>query len=213
MPSDLLGKMNTCQDYISNGRDVFKELDCNFTFPMFHLMSHWVEQICRYGTLQQYSVWRHEQVHQTNLKDCWNSSNRTLDYLPKVITLQRRILCFEIRELTLQSLAQCRGTSAAACKVLPSGADLAALIISQSYMKPEFIAPETCHDAKHPDAMIKDFRVLLDNTDDAMHRIPIYRGMWSLWRIRVVTRCIYWISNCTQWSSVFTVVLQFKLLI
>jgi hypothetical protein len=42
----MLRKMNTWQDHINNERDVFKELDANFTIPMFHLMSHWVEQMC-----------------------------------------------------------------------------------------------------------------------------------------------------------------------
>ena len=27
--------------------------------------------------------------------------------------------------------------------------------------------------------MIKDFRTLLDNTQDAMHRVPIYSGTWE----------------------------------
>jgi len=30
------------------------------------------------------------------------------------------------------------------------------------------------HDGKHPDAMIKDFRALHDNTQDAMHRVTIF---------------------------------------
>jgi hypothetical protein len=76
--------------------------------------------------LQQYSAERHEQAHKTNLKDCWNASNHNLNYLPQLITFQRRILCFNIRVLNVQALAQRRENSAAACKVLPSGADLAA---------------------------------------------------------------------------------------
>jgi hypothetical protein len=31
-------------------------------------------------------------------------------------------------------------------------------------------------DGKHPDAMIEDFRAFLDNTQDATHRLAIYRG-------------------------------------
>ena len=89
-------------------------------------MSRWVEQICRYGALQQYSTERYEQAHKPNLKDGWNSSKHSLNHLPQVIAFQRRILCFESRELNLQALSQRRENSAAACKVLPSGADLAA---------------------------------------------------------------------------------------
>jgi len=169
-------EMNTWQDYNSHEIDVSKELDAHFNFPKIHLMSHWVEQICRYGVLQQYSSERHQQAHKTNLKDGWNASNHNLNYLPQVITFQRHILCFEVRELNLQALAQRRDNSAATCKVLHSGADLATPLSPQSYAKPEFMEPQNRHDGKHPDAMIKDFRALLDNTQDATHRVAIYSG-------------------------------------
>jgi len=126
--------------------------------------------------LQQYSAERHEQAHKTSLKEAWNTTNHNLNYLPQVITFQRRILCFEVREFNLKSLAQRQENSAAACKVLPSGADLAAPLSPQSYVKPEFMGPQNRRDRKHPDAMIKDFRALLDNTQDAMHRVAIYSG-------------------------------------
>jgi hypothetical protein len=109
-----------------------------------------------------------------NLKDSWNASNYNLNYLPQVITFQRRILCFEIRVLNLQALAQSRENSAAACNVLPSGADLAAPLGPQSYAKPEFMGHQNRCDGKDPDAMIKKFRALLDNTQDATHRVAIY---------------------------------------
>jgi hypothetical protein len=83
-------------------------------------MSHWVEQIHQYGALKQYSAERHEQTHQTNIKDCWNACNHNLNFLAQGISFQRRILCFEVREHNLQALAQHRENSAAARKVLPS---------------------------------------------------------------------------------------------
>ena len=153
-PSKKRREMNAWRDYISHEIDVSKELDADFNFPKIHLMSHWAEQVRRYGALQQYSAERHEQAHKTNLKDGWNASNHNLNYLPQVITFQRRILCFEIRELNLQALAQRWENSAAACKVFPSGADLAAPLSSQSYAKPEFMGPQNPRDGKHPDAMI-----------------------------------------------------------
>jgi hypothetical protein len=42
---------------------------------------------------------------------------------------------------------------------------------------PEFMGPQYRCDGTHPDAMIKDFRPLLDNTQDAMHRVAIHSGM------------------------------------
>jgi hypothetical protein len=167
-------KMNAWRDYISHEIDVSKELDADFNLPKIHLLSHWVEQIRQYGALEQYSAKGHEQAHKTNLKDGWNASNYNLYYLPQVITFQRRILCFEIGELTLQALAQRRENSAAPFNVLLCSADLADPLGSQSYAKPEFMGPQNCHDGKHPDAMIKDFRALLDNTQDTTHHVAIY---------------------------------------
>jgi len=166
--------MNAWREYISHEIDISQNLDADSNFPKIHLMSHWVEQIRRYRALQQYSAERHQQAHKTNLKDGWNASNHNLNYLPQVITFQRRILCFEITELNLQALAQHRENSAVACKVLPTGADLAAPLGSQSYAKPEFMGPQNRHDGKHLYAMVKHFRALLGNTQDATHRVAIY---------------------------------------
>jgi len=168
--------MNAWRDYISHEIDVSEELNADFNFPKSYLMSHWVEQIPQYGALQQYSAERHEQVHKTNLKDGWNASNHNLNYLPQVITYQRRILCFKIRELNLQALTQRRENSAATCKVLPSSADLTAALCSQSYAMPEFMGPQNHRDGKHPDAPITDFRALLNNMQDVTHRVTIYNG-------------------------------------
>jgi len=111
-----------------------------------------------------------------NLKDGWNASSHNLNYQPEVSTFQCRVLYFEIRELNLQVLAQSRENSAVTCEVLPSGADLAAPLSSQSYVKHEFIGLQNCPDGKHPDTRIKDFRALLDNTHNAMHHVAISSG-------------------------------------
>jgi len=82
-----------------------------------------------------------------------------------------------MRELNLQAIAQCCENSAAACKGLPSSGDLAAPLTSQWYAKPEIMGPQNCRDRQSPDAMIKDFGVLLDNMQDAMHCMAKYSGM------------------------------------
>jgi len=176
-PSKEGSEMNAWRDYISLEIHVSNELDADFNFPTIQLMSHWVEQIRRYGALQQYSAKRHGQAHQTNLKDGWNASNHNLNYLPQVITSQHRILCFEISERNLQALAQHRENSAATCNVFLSGDDLAAPLRSQSNAKPEFMGPQNRRDGKHPDAMINDFRALLENTQYETHRVTIYNDM------------------------------------
>jgi len=171
--------MNAWQDYICHEIDVSQELQADFSFPTIHLMSHWVEQICPYRALQQYSAERHEQAQQTNLKDSWNASNHNLNNLRQVITVQRLIVCFEIRELNLQGLTQRWENSAAACKVLPSGADLAAPLSSQSYAKPEIMGPQNRHDGKHSDGIIKDYRALLDTMHHGMHRTTFCNCTWE----------------------------------
>ena len=130
-PSKKLREMNGWRDHISHQRDVHKDFDVDFKFANIHLMSHWVQQIRRYRALRQYTAERHEQAHKMNHKEDWNTSNHNLNYLPQVIPYQRRILFFEIRELNVQALAQRRGYSAAAWKVILSGADLASPLGSQ----------------------------------------------------------------------------------
>jgi len=179
-------ELNASQDHISFDIDVLKELDADFHFPKIHLMSHWVEQIHWYGALEWYSAKRHEQAHKMNLKDGCNTSNHNPNYLPLVIMLQRRILSFEMSELKLQALAQRPENGADGCKVLPSGADLAAPLSSQSYGEPEFMGPQNRRDGKHSDTMTKDFRASLDNMQNAMHRVAIYSGTWEF--IKHMTR-------------------------
>jgi hypothetical protein len=174
MPSKKRPKMNAQRDYINHGIDISKELDDDFNVAKIHLMCHWAEPVCRYGDLQPHSAERHEQAHTTNLKDGWNASNLNLNYLPQVITLQPRILGFEIRELNLEALTQWWEKHAAICEGLPSGADQAAPLSPQSYKNREFMGPHNLCDGKHPDPIIKDIRALLDNTHDKTHRRVIY---------------------------------------
>jgi len=38
------------------------------------------------------------------------------------------------------------------------------------------MGPQNCHDGKHPDAIITQFRALLNNMQDAMQLVAIYSG-------------------------------------
>jgi len=169
--------MDAWGEYISHEIDISKKLDADFNFPKIHLISLWAEQVCRYGALQQYSAVRQEQAHKTNLKDGWNASNHNLNYLPQIIIFQRRIQCFEIRKRNLQALAQHRENSAAACKVLSSGADLASPLSPHSYAKPQFMRTQNHRDGKCPDAMKKNFTASLNNVEEATHYAAIFSGM------------------------------------
>jgi hypothetical protein len=41
------------------------------------------------------------------------------------------------------------------------------------------MGPQNRPDREHSDAMIKDFRALLDNSQDAKHLMAIYSGTWQ----------------------------------
>jgi len=66
------------------------------------------------------------------------------------------------------------------------------------------MGPHTCPDGKHPDAMIKDFRALLNNMQNSMHWVAISSSMWEFIKhknrtkiyisdeeLRAMERCIY----------------------
>ena len=106
MPCRKWHEMNAWRDYISHDIAVSKKLDADYNFPKIHLMSYWVKQICPNGALPQYSAERHNRRHKTNPKYCWKASNHNLNRLPQVVTFLCCILCFKIRELNLQALAQ-----------------------------------------------------------------------------------------------------------
>jgi hypothetical protein len=114
------------------------------------------------------------------IKASWNASNHNLNSLPKVITIQSHILCFEIRELNLQAIALSRENRVAPGKLLPSGTVPAAPLSSQLSRKPSFMGPQNRRDSKHPDCMNKDIGALLADTQDATHHLTIYNGMWEI---------------------------------
>jgi len=107
--------MNAWWNCISHEIDVSKELDANCNIRMIDLISHWVEQIRWYGTLQHYSPERHEQAHNTNLKDGWNASNPNVGYLPQVITVSASHSM--LRSQGAQSLSPCSASGEQLCQL------------------------------------------------------------------------------------------------
>ena len=116
---------------------------------------------------------RHEEVHKTNLKEGWNTSNHNFNYLPHVITSQSRIPSFLMRLHNLQAISQCQEDGAAACKVLSCSADEVFSLSLKSYAKPESMGLHNHSDGQHLDIMINDFRALLENMQDAIHHLAI----------------------------------------
>jgi len=131
-PSNRRHEMNACWDYVCHKIDDWKELHADYNIPKIQSMSHWVERIRQFCAMKQCSAESHEEAYKMNLKDGWYTSNHNLNYLARVINFQCHILCSEIGELNLQALPQHRENSAPACRVLPSGLDMAAPLSSQS---------------------------------------------------------------------------------
>jgi len=73
-PSKNRHKMNAWWEHIIHEIDVSNELDANINIPRIHLMSDWVKYIRQYGVLQQHSAKSHEQAHEMNRQDGWNTS-------------------------------------------------------------------------------------------------------------------------------------------
>jgi hypothetical protein len=85
-------EMDGWREYISHEIAISNKLDGIFSCPKLHLLHHWVQQICRYGALQQYFAERHEQAHKTNFKAGWITANHNVNYLPPRITFHCRMI-------------------------------------------------------------------------------------------------------------------------
>jgi hypothetical protein len=55
------------------------------------------------------------------------------------------------------------------------------------------MGPQNCRDGQRPAAMIKEFRALLDITQDATHCVAIYSGTWEF--MKHTSRNKTYISN------------------
>ena len=85
-------------EYIEEGTD--------FNFPKIHLMQHFGEQIQRFGSLKQWSTEIGESSHKHQIKDGFNSSNKTGDYYTQMINFYLRCDAFTIRKANLEALSQ-----------------------------------------------------------------------------------------------------------
>ena len=77
--------------------------DSHFNFPKIHLMSHWADQIPRFGNLPQYSTEICETSHKA-LKDAYDRSNR-VDSIPQIIQGYTREHNFAVRQLEMEAWA------------------------------------------------------------------------------------------------------------
>jgi len=72
----------------------------HYNFPKMHLISHFAEQISRYGSLPQYSTKICEVVHKP-LKDAYRRSNH-INTMPQIIQTYTRMHSFAMRERNLE---------------------------------------------------------------------------------------------------------------
>jgi hypothetical protein len=166
--------MNAWRDYISHEIDVSKVLDADFNFLKINLTSHWVEQISQYRALQQEFAKSHEQAHITKVKDGLEHLQLHSQLTPTSNHLSASHSLIQNRQA--QSPISCSALRAQYCRLqrplLRCGPGCP--LVPQSYLKDEFVGPQIRRDGQHPDAIIKDFRGLLNNTQDVTHRVAIY---------------------------------------
>jgi hypothetical protein len=85
-------------EYIEEGTD--------FNFPKIHLMLHFRDQIQRFGSLKQWSTEIGESSHKQQIKDGFNSSNKTGDYYTQLINFYLRCDAFTVRKANLEALSK-----------------------------------------------------------------------------------------------------------
>jgi len=146
-----------------------------------------------------------------NLKDSWNAFNVYVNYLPHGITSQCRIRCFEIKVLIVQALAQ-----HLIIALSPSESSLSVLMWRPPWAPCRMQSLNICD----PTTAVKD-SILRRKSKTSVHYSTLCKRQPTMyqyttahgcfWRTIVITRYIYPMNNCTQWSSVFTMAFRFKL--
>ncbi|KAF8424774.1 hypothetical protein BGX38DRAFT_1107275, partial [Terfezia claveryi] len=71
----------------------------HFNFPKVYLISHYAEQILKFGALAQYSTDISEAMYK-GLKDAYRRSNR-VNATPQIVTTYTRDHTFAMKDLTL----------------------------------------------------------------------------------------------------------------
>ena len=136
----------------------------DFNFPKIHLMQHFQEQVQQFGSLKQWSTEIGEASHKKQIKDGFNSSNKTGDYYTQLINFYLRCDAFTVRRANLKALAsQLR---------VPGVADVVGAG-SSSRPRLKFISPQL-HKGK---SKVNDFRGLLDVIGDAGLRKEMEEAM------------------------------------
>jgi hypothetical protein len=79
------------------------EAESDFNFPKIHLLSHYADQISRYGSLPQYSTESCETAHKL-FKNAYRRSNH-VDAIPQIIQGYMREHSFAIKELNMEAWA------------------------------------------------------------------------------------------------------------
>jgi len=90
-------------EYIEEGAD--------FNFPKIHLMLHFREQIQQFGSMRQWSTEIGESSHKYQIKDGFNSSNKTGDYYSQMINFYLRCDAFSVRRANREALSKVKKAS------------------------------------------------------------------------------------------------------
>ena len=85
--------------------EILKE-EAHYNFPKIHLISHYAEQIPKFGALGQYSTEISETMHK-GLKDAYRRSNR-VNATAQIVTTYTRDHTFAMKDLTIKAWKQTR---------------------------------------------------------------------------------------------------------
>ena len=131
----------------------FIEEGSDFNFPKIHLMQHFREQIQQFGSLKQWSTEIGETSHKKQIKDGFNSSNKTGDYYTQLINFYLRCDAFMVRRANTEALS--------GLESIP-GVTVAAGEGSCGRARLKFISPQL----QKGRSKVNDFRGLLDAIAD-----------------------------------------------
>ena len=93
------------KDIIDSGLAKFIEEGSDFNFPKIHQMQHFREQIQQFRSLKQWSTEIGETCHKKQIKDSFNSSNKTGDYYTQLINFYLRGDAFMVRRANTEVLS------------------------------------------------------------------------------------------------------------
>ncbi|KAF8437827.1 hypothetical protein BGX38DRAFT_1098346, partial [Terfezia claveryi] len=105
-PSHTDETISYLRQYLKELVDEILKDGAHYNFPKIHLISHYAEQIPKFGALGQYSTDISEAMHK-GFKDAYCRSNK-VDATPQIITTYTRDHTFAMKDFTIAAWSHIR---------------------------------------------------------------------------------------------------------